>query len=100
VIEGDRLALLAMMGREPLGGEVAYAHALQVATGGTCAVTSAAADVLESSDPADSWGEAHRRQFLDFVDAVNNGRTPLVDGFEGRNAVELVQAIYRASTCG
>jgi hypothetical protein len=56
---------------------------LQVGAGGTRAATSAVAEVLESSDPADVWGEAHRREFLDFVDAVNSGRTLLVDGFEG-----------------
>jgi UDP-N-acetyl-2-amino-2-deoxyglucuronate dehydrogenase len=72
----------------------------QVATGGTRAATSAVAEVLESSDPADIWGEAHRRRLLDFVDAVEGGRTPFVDGFEGRNAVKLVQAIYRASRTG
>ena len=100
VIEGDRLALLAVMGREPLGGENVNAHALQIATGGTRAATSAVAEAAESSDPADVWGEAHRRQFLDFVDAVNDGRSPLVDGIEGRNAVEVVAAIYRAARTG
>jgi UDP-N-acetyl-2-amino-2-deoxyglucuronate dehydrogenase len=100
VLEGDRLALLAVMGREPLGGERANAHALQVATGGTRAATKAVTEAVVPADPADVWGEAHRRQLLDFVDAVRTGRTPLVDGIEGRNAVELVQAIYQSARTG
>lgn len=111
VIEGDRLATLAVMGKEALGGETANAHALHVAMGGTRAATrvvdeatavssdAAASDVL-SVDPADVWGEAHRRQLLDFVDAVRQGRAPLVDGIEGRNAVELVRAIYASARTG
>jgi predicted dehydrogenase len=102
VVEGDRLATLAVMGRPVIGGEAANAHALQVATGGTRAATSAVAqaeadDAPGPVDPADVWGEAHRRQLLDFVDAVEHGRAPLVDGLEGRNAVELVRAIYASA---
>jgi predicted dehydrogenase len=105
VVEGDRLATLAVMGRPVIGGEAANAHALQVATGGTRAATSAVAqaeadDAPGPVDPADVWGEAHRRQLLDFVDAVEQGRAPLVDGLEGRNAVELVRAIYASARTG
>lgn len=100
VIEGDRLAVLAIVGREPLGGESANAHALQVATGGTRAATKAVTEAGGPVDPADIWGEAHRLQLLDFVDAVEDGRAPLVDGTEGRNAVELVRAIYQAARTG
>lgn len=114
VIEGDRLATLAVMGKESLGGETANAHALHVAMGGTRAATravneaaeataarsDAAASDLVSVDPADVWGEAHRRQLLDFVDAARQGRAPLVDGIEGRNAVELVRAIYASARTG
>jgi predicted dehydrogenase len=115
VIEGDRLATLAVVGREPLGGETANAHALQVAMGGTRAATSAvrqaasrasaaASDAAASDavpvDPADVWGEAHRLQLLDVVDAVEQGRRPLVDGAEGRASVEFVRAIYRSAGSG
>jgi predicted dehydrogenase len=75
-----------------------------VATGGTRAATKAideaSTDRTDQVDPADVWGEAHRRQLLDFVDAVEDGRTPLVDGVEGRHAVELVRAIYASAGTG
>ncbi len=101
VIEGDRLATLAVLDKEPLGGESANAHALQVAMGGTRAATTAVDEELTTPvDPADVWGEAHRLQLLDFIDAVEEGRAPLVDGLAGRQAVELVRAIYESAKTG
>ena len=41
--------------------------------------------------------EGHRRQFVDFLDAIENDREPLVNGEEGRKAVEIILAIYQAS---
>ena len=34
------------------------------------------------------------RQFLDFGEAIRNGRKPLVGGEEGYQALEIVDAIY------
>jgi predicted dehydrogenase len=42
----------------------------------------------------------HARQLADFVKAVQSGRDPLVDGREGRRAVELVLAVYRSDSTG
>ena len=36
------------------------------------------------------------KQFLDFGDAIRNGRQPLVSGEEGYRALEVVSAIYRS----
>ena len=36
------------------------------------------------------------RQFLDFRDAIRNGRAPLVSGEEGYRALAIVEAIYRS----
>jgi len=36
----------------------------------------------------------HRLQIVDFLEAIRLGRSPLVDGREGRKAVEIIQAIY------
>jgi predicted dehydrogenase len=100
VIEGDRLAAFATVAGDVHATEVASAHAVQVATGGTRAATRAV-EASASDDPvpseADVWGRAHRAQLLDFVDAAEQGRAPAVDGHEGRAAVELVEAIYRSA---
>jgi UDP-N-acetyl-2-amino-2-deoxyglucuronate dehydrogenase len=39
----------------------------------------------------------HARQLTDFVRAIEGNRPPLVDGREGRRAVEIVLAIYRSA---
>ena len=52
--------------------------------------TSAAGETL-------AWGDAHREQLRDFIRCCRTGATPLVDGREGRNAVELVLAVYAAA---
>lgn len=40
--------------------------------------------------------EPFERQFLDFADAINDGRQPTVSGVEGLQALEVVDAIYRS----
>ncbi len=37
------------------------------------------------------------QRWKDMVDAINNNKTPMVDGYEGRKAVELVLAIYKSA---
>lgn len=49
-----------------------------------------------ASDPAAISHQGHARQLADFVQAIEQGRAPLVDGREGRRAVEVICAIYRA----
>lgn len=44
--------------------------------------------------------EGHRRQLQDFSDAIAKGRQPRIQGREGRRAVELIEAIYRAAETG
>ncbi len=53
-----------------------------------------------ASDPMGIHVEPHRRQLADFVAAVREGRPPLVDGREGRHAVELVRAVYHSAATG
>jgi predicted dehydrogenase len=50
-----------------------------------------------SSNPAAISHEYHRRQLADFVQAIESGRKPLVDGREGRKAVEIILGIYRSA---
>jgi len=49
-----------------------------------------------ASDPMAISLEPFERQFLDFADAIENHRKPLVAGEEGAEAVELVERIYSA----
>ena len=53
-----------------------------------------------SSNPAAISHEGHARQLRDFVEAILAKRPPLVDGSEGRKAVEVILAIYRAAARG
>ncbi len=50
-----------------------------------------------SSNPAAISHVGHARQLADFVNAIQEGRAPLVDGREGRKAVAVIEAIYRSA---
>ncbi len=52
------------------------------------------------ADPTNFSTEGHYLQLKDMVDAVKTGREPLVNGREGRKAVELIQAIYQSAKTG
>jgi predicted dehydrogenase len=53
-----------------------------------------------SSNPAAISHVGHARQLADFVRAIETNTAPLVDGCEGRKAVEIIQAIYRSAETG
>jgi predicted dehydrogenase len=53
-----------------------------------------------SSNPAAISHVGHARQLADFLDAIRQHRRPLVDGREGRKAVELICAIYQSAKTG
>ncbi len=53
-----------------------------------------------SSNPAAISHEYHRRQLADFVEAIETGRPPVVDGKEGRKAVEIILGIYESARTG
>ena len=97
IMEGDMLHTLSTKSGLSGGGEASQVHALQVATGGTKAATEASAT---ASDPAAIWGGAHEAQIADFLRCCRTGETPIVDGVEGRKAVELVLAVYESARTG
>jgi len=53
-----------------------------------------------SSNPAAISHVGHARQLADFVTAIETGREPLVDGREGRRAVEVILGIYESAASG
>ena len=46
------------------------------------------------------YGNGHTSLFADMVDAIENDRTPYVDAVAGRNAVEMILAIYKSAATG
>jgi predicted dehydrogenase len=53
-----------------------------------------------SSNPAAISHVYHARQLDDFVQALKTGSKPLVDGREGRKAVEVILGIYQSAQTG
>ena len=46
------------------------------------------------------YGNGHTSLFADVIDAIENDRAPYVDAHAGRNALELVLAVYKSSFSG
>lgn len=46
------------------------------------------------------YGNGHARLFADVMDAIENDRKPYVDAVAGRNALEMVLAIYKSQLTG
>ncbi|MGH7137490.1 MAG: Gfo/Idh/MocA family protein [Pirellulales bacterium] len=53
-----------------------------------------------AADPAAIGHQAHAKQFRDFVEAIRKDRPPLIDGREGRRAVEIILGIYKSAESG
>jgi predicted dehydrogenase len=104
VISGDELTSVETV--RPIDikiGKIAE-HAMQVAQGGTKMAEALkdepnSTQILETTEPT-RWGDSHRAEYIDFIQAIRNGQTPSIDGAQGRNAVELVCAIYESARKG
>lgn len=46
------------------------------------------------------YGNGHTSLYADVIDAIDSGRRPYVDAVAGRNALEIVLAIYRSQKTG
>ena len=46
------------------------------------------------------YGNGHTSLFADLIDAIENDRAPYVDAVAGRNALEIVLAIYKSQKTG
>lgn len=63
------------------------------------------ADAIENNkgfvEPTENiYGNGHVSLYADFIDAVQNNRKPYVDAVAGRNALEMVLAIYKSQKEG
>jgi predicted dehydrogenase len=46
------------------------------------------------------YGNGHTSLYRDVIDAIKNDRLPYVDAYAGRNALEIVLAIYKSQLTG
>jgi UDP-N-acetyl-2-amino-2-deoxyglucuronate dehydrogenase len=53
-----------------------------------------------AADPKAIGYHGHMLQFQDVLKAIKTGKRPLVDGPEGRKAIELILAIYKSAETG
>ncbi len=53
-----------------------------------------------AADPAAIGHKAHAKQFLDVLTAIEEGRKPAIDGYEGRKSVEVICAVYESARTG
>jgi len=53
-----------------------------------------------SAKPTAMGKERHRVQIEEMVKAIKENREPLVNGEEGRKAIEIISAIYKSSRTG
>jgi UDP-N-acetyl-2-amino-2-deoxyglucuronate dehydrogenase len=54
----------------------------------------------EGDIPSQATTDPHAENIRDFVDAVQEGRSPLVDGIEARKALVVIDALYRSAEYG
>jgi len=53
-----------------------------------------------AADPKAIGLEGHRLLIADFAESIRTGRPPLIDSREARNAVAIIEAIYRSAQTG
>jgi predicted dehydrogenase len=99
VISGDEIVMLETKNHVDAPVGAITPHALQVAQGGTKSAEQHKKSEASENAPS-RWGDSHRAQLGDFIDAIRLGQTPKVDAFAGRNAVELVCAVYESARTG
>lgn len=46
------------------------------------------------------YGNGHTSLYADVIDSIKNDRKPYIDAIAGRNAVEMILAIYKSSSTG
>jgi predicted dehydrogenase len=100
IIEGDRLKQMTFKNGETIAPEAAALDAVSVAQGGTASVKDEATRRAAFGDKKAGWGDAHRAQIVDLIDAIRNDTQPLMNGQAARKPVEVVLSIYESSRTG
>ncbi len=94
----ERIELHGERGTAVVSGDKLTAWDVENDSGAAAPVTREVAS--GASDPMAISLEPFERQFLDFGEAISQGRQPLVSGEEGYQALEVVDAVYRSCRSG
>lgn len=95
IVEGDRIKLwevdaaAAGMGKYGRGVEKQPTPNVEVAGGGD--------EGSGAADPTAIWGEQHRMQIQDFVDAIREDRDPFMTCRDALEPLKVILAIYESS---
>ena len=54
----------------------------------------------ESEDVENIYGNGHMSLYADMIDAIKSNRQPYISAVDGRNALEIVLAIYKSMQTG
>lgn len=100
LIEGDNLRRVSLKTGETFETAEAAQHAIDIARGGTAHATAGAASPPLIAGTNARWGDAHRAQIADFVDAIRTGRDPMIDAPAGRAPVAIAVAAYESARTG
>lgn len=68
--------------------------------GRPCPVENEPVGFIGGTSSKDIWHYSHRREIQDMISAIREDRRPLVDGQEGRKALEIVLAVYESARTG
>ena len=88
IVEQDSILLWQFEDELPEDAEIREKYGQSSATSGGAA------------DPKAISFVGHQKQFEDFIAAIQAGRSPAIDGYEGRKSVELIVSIYESSKSG
>jgi predicted dehydrogenase len=70
------------------------------AAGGTGAGGTASGEATAAADPAAVGVSSHAAQIADLLAAIEEGRPPAVTGQDGRDALEIICAVYQSAREG
>jgi UDP-N-acetyl-2-amino-2-deoxyglucuronate dehydrogenase len=99
-LEGDNLTRLVLKSGKTYQTTEAADHAISVARGGTNSVRETVVRRVASAPAAAAWGDAHRAQFEDFLQAIRTDTDPLITPRAAREPVEIILSAYQSSKQG